>query len=100
MSSSNIPYQTTTHGKWILAGEHAVIRGHGALVFPLPDKTLTLSYTPADTATELLISTHMLGHEPDTTQTLLQQILEYGFAGKAHNVRRTSPVIITIIYMP
>lgn len=78
MSSSNIPYQTTTHGKWILAGEHAVIRGHGALVFPLPDKTLTLSYTPADTATELLISTHMLGHEPDTTQTLLQQILEYG----------------------
>lgn len=39
-------FQTTTHGKWILAGEHAVLRGHGALVFPIPNKYLTLTYTP------------------------------------------------------
>lgn len=38
-------FTTTTHGKWILAGEHSVLRGHGALVFPIPGKTLTLSYT-------------------------------------------------------
>lgn len=37
-------FQTTTHGKWILAGEHAVLRGHGALVFPIPGKTLVLSH--------------------------------------------------------
>jgi len=37
-------FQTSTHGKWILAGEHAVIRGHGALVFPINEKKLTLSY--------------------------------------------------------
>ena len=37
-------FQTSTHGKWILAGEHAVIRGHGALVFPVNEKKLTLSY--------------------------------------------------------
>jgi len=37
-------FETTTHGKWILAGEHAVLRGHAALVFPLADKTLTLRY--------------------------------------------------------
>lgn len=37
-------FQTTTHGKWILAGEHAVLRGHGALVFPINEKYLTLSY--------------------------------------------------------
>ena len=37
-------FETTTHGKWILTGEHAVLRGHGALVFPLADKTLTLRY--------------------------------------------------------
>lgn len=37
-------FETTTHGKWILAGEHAVLRGHGALVFPLADKKLTLRY--------------------------------------------------------
>lgn len=37
-------FETTTYGKWILAGEHAVLRGHGALVFPIKGKTLTLSY--------------------------------------------------------
>jgi mevalonate kinase len=39
-------FETITHGKWILAGEHAVIRGHAALVFPLKEKTLKLAYTP------------------------------------------------------
>lgn len=28
-------FETTTHGKWILAGEHAVLRGFSALVFPV-----------------------------------------------------------------
>lgn len=40
-------FETTTYGKWILAGEHAVLRGHGALVFPIRKKTLTLRYTAA-----------------------------------------------------
>lgn len=40
-------FQTTTHGKWILAGEHAVVRGHGALVFPISEKELTLHYHPS-----------------------------------------------------
>ncbi|OGV36826.1 MAG: hypothetical protein A3E88_00390 [Legionellales bacterium RIFCSPHIGHO2_12_FULL_35_11] len=38
-------FEAITHGKWILAGEHAVIRGSGALVFPVTDKTIKLSYT-------------------------------------------------------
>ena len=37
-------FETTTFGKWILAGEHAVIRGHGALVFPIKERQLTLRY--------------------------------------------------------
>lgn len=37
-------FSTTTYGKWILAGEHAVVRGHGALVFPIKEKRFTLTY--------------------------------------------------------
>lgn len=37
-------FKTVTFGKWILAGEHAVVRGHEALVFPLKEKQLTLNY--------------------------------------------------------
>lgn len=37
-------FETTTFGKWILAGEHAVVRGHEALVFPIKEKQLTLRY--------------------------------------------------------
>ena len=38
-------FETTTFGKWILVGEHAVVRGHAALVFPIKEKKLTLSYS-------------------------------------------------------
>jgi mevalonate kinase len=40
-------FTTTTYGKWILAGEHAVVRGHEALVFPLKEKQLHLRYQAA-----------------------------------------------------
>jgi mevalonate kinase len=37
-----------TTGKWILAGEHAVLRGCGALVFPLESKKFILDYEAND----------------------------------------------------
>lgn len=40
-------YQTTTYGKWILVGEHAVVRGHDALVFPIKNRHLKLTYQAA-----------------------------------------------------
>lgn len=39
-------YSTTTFGKWILAGEHSVLRGCPALAFPLTSKALELHFTP------------------------------------------------------
>ena len=36
------------HGKWILAGEHAVLRGVPALVFPISSKYLELDYQAND----------------------------------------------------
>lgn len=41
------PFRTVTYGKWILAGEHAVLRGCPALAFPLTARALTLEYAPA-----------------------------------------------------
>jgi mevalonate kinase len=42
----NVHIETT--GKWILAGEHAVLRGCGALVFPLESKKFILDYDASD----------------------------------------------------
>lgn len=39
-------FNTETHGKWVLAGEHAVIKGGPALAFPIKQKKLELDYTP------------------------------------------------------
>jgi len=41
-------FKTTTHGKWILAGEHSVLRGHGALVFPISNRQLILRYNASN----------------------------------------------------
>lgn len=37
-------FETKVHGKWILTGEHAVLRGHAAIIFPVHSKSLTLRY--------------------------------------------------------
>jgi mevalonate kinase len=37
-------FQASCHAKWILAGEHSVLRGSSALVFPIPTKSVKLSY--------------------------------------------------------
>jgi mevalonate kinase len=67
-------FQSTTHGKWILAGEHAVLRGHGALVFPIKEKTLTLTYEPASTE----LSAHYGGSSGEELHLLFWSVLEHG----------------------
>ncbi len=40
------PFTTETYGKWILAGEHAVLRGCPALAFPLTSRHIKLDFRP------------------------------------------------------
>lgn len=67
-------FQTTTHGKWILAGEHAVIRGHQALVFPVLEKKLTLSYCNASSE----LSANFEGESHADLHLLFWSVLEHG----------------------
>jgi mevalonate kinase len=39
-------FTTRTYGKWILAGEHTVLRGGPALAFPLTTKSIELDFKP------------------------------------------------------
>lgn len=67
-------FQTTTYGKWILAGEHAVLRGCDALVFPIKEKQLKLIYRPS--ATEL--SADYAGSYGNEMHLLFWSVLEQG----------------------
>ena len=39
-------FETRVTGKWVLAGEHAVLRGATAIALPLAEKALNLSFEP------------------------------------------------------
>lgn len=66
--------KTTTHGKWILAGEHAVLRGHAALVFPVKDHQLTLTYHASSSD----LSADYSGHSGTDLHLLFWSVLEHG----------------------
>lgn len=65
-------FQTQVYGKWILAGEHAVLRGHPAIIFPVKEKSLTLKYWP----TEEEIRAEFSGDFGDELQFLFWSVLE------------------------
>lgn len=67
-------FQTTTHGKWILVGEHAVLRGHPALVFPIHDKKLTLQYYKSTSP----LSIEILGDQNTGISDLFWKVLVHG----------------------
>lgn len=40
-------FKTICYGKWIFSGEHSVLRGGQALVFPLTSRSFNFEYTPS-----------------------------------------------------
>lgn len=67
-------FETTTYGKWILVGEHAVVRGHAALVFPVKEKKLTLSYS----ASSKSLGADYTGSSGADMHLLFWSVLEHG----------------------
>lgn len=67
-------FKTTTHGKWILTGEHAVIRGHAALVFPVTSHQLTLAYCSSSSD----LSANYSGDSGADLHLLFWSVLEHG----------------------
>lgn len=76
-------FQTTTQGKWILTGEHAVLRGHAALVFPIEEKKLCLSYRKSGSE----LSANYEGSSGADMHLLFWSVLEQGqqLLGKSLN---------------
>ncbi len=48
MNSSSTWFSATTYGKWILAGEHSVLRGCPALAFPLMSQSFEFGFRPGE----------------------------------------------------
>ena len=66
----------SAHGKWILAGEHAVLRGVPALVFPLYSRKMTLEFEPSDCD----LAVELKGEHGEELELLVWGLLERAFA--------------------
>lgn len=68
----SIDFSCRAFGKWILTGEHAVLRGCPALVFPIQSRYLGLTYSRSDLPLDL----RLVGDHGKDLQLLVWGVLE------------------------
>lgn len=73
MLNINNDFSTTVSGKWILAGEHAVVRGGPAILFPLKAYQLSLSFLSGSSP----FSLHLDGLLNYQHQKTIEHLLHY-----------------------
>lgn len=81
--TKEVIFEINVPGKWILAGEHSVLRGYEALVFPLQAKFLKLTYSKnllelaseSESEFELLIE----GQNKHELELIIWSVLEKAF---------------------
>jgi mevalonate kinase len=61
-------FETTVPGKWVLAGEHSVLRGATAVALPHPELSLSLRFEPS--------MGHRLVVVPESAQPIVMAILD------------------------
>ena len=89
-------FYSAAHAKWILAGEHSVVRGLSALVFPLHAKTMTLQYQdnhkPLDADFE--------GDQGEDLHLLFWSVLEHGLKKIHRDLNHTTGHFALINHIP
>lgn len=80
----NATYSTKAYGKWILSGEHAVLRGCPALVFPLYSRVLELTYHKSEEPLQINLD----GDCGEELQVLVRSLLDKAlkYKNKEHSM--------------
>src|SRR3990167_7235708 len=70
---STTTFTTKLHGKWILAGEHAVLRYSPAIIFPVKSRQFNLSYMPDENNLTINCGGNFIGAPNDVVLKVIQQ---------------------------
>lgn len=64
-----------SHAKWIMAGEHTVVRGGKALAFPLRNLSLSLEWSPGNRANENANALEIFDMSPELQKTFINLLM-------------------------